>query len=120
MSKEKNVLGTILQLCSISPKTGFRRDGYCTCNEIDYGQHTICVLLSKDFLDFSVKCGNDLVTPNPEYLFPGLKPGDQWCICLNRWIEAYEAGVAPKVILESTNESVLEKVSLSLLETHQA
>jgi uncharacterized protein (DUF2237 family) len=115
MNNQKNVYGTPLQPCSFSPKTGFMRDGFCTCINQDPGQHTICVLLTDEFLQFSKMAGNDLSTPRPEYEFPGLKAGDQWCLCISRWIEAYKNNCAPHVILESSNESILDDVSLETL-----
>jgi uncharacterized protein (DUF2237 family) len=110
-----NVLGTQLISCSETPLTGFFRNGICdTCAE-DSGMHTICALMDEGFLHFSVSRGNDLVTPRPEYLFPGLKPGDYWCVCLGRWLEALEAGAAPKVKLEACHASVVEFVDLDTL-----
>ena len=119
MGREVNVLGTTLQLCSLLPKTGFLRDGYCTCNEEDRGLHTICAIMTDEFLTFSKAEGNDLSTPRPEYDFPGLKAGDQWCICLFRWIDAHQAGKAPNLVLEATNSHVLEYVSLDILEGYR-
>ena len=115
MSNQKNVHGTPLQPCSFSPKTGYIRDGYCTCLENDPGQHTICVVLTDDFLAFSKQAGNNLSDPVPEYGFPGLKAGDQWCLCLSRWIEAYNNDCAPHVILEASNERILNHVTLDML-----
>ncbi len=116
---QKNVYGTPLQSCSIQPKTGFFRDGFCQCSAQDVGQHTICCLVTDAFLSFSRRAGNDLSTPRPEYQFPGLVAGDQWCVCLSRWIEANDAGCAPQVILEATHESVLDYVSLEQLKEHE-
>lgn len=114
----KNVLGGALVPCSHDPLTGFFRDGHChTCQE-DYGSHTVCAQMTEAFLTFSVSRGNDLSTPNPRYGFPGLKPGDRWCVCAARWREAAEAGVAPPVILESTHERALEVIALADLEYH--
>ena len=115
MNTQKNVTGTPLQPCSFSPKSGYMRDGFCTCIKSDIGQHTVCALMTEEFLIFSKNAGNDLSTPKPEYNFPGLKPGDQWCLCLSRWIEAYENNKAPHIILSSTNESVLKYVPLETL-----
>lgn len=115
MSVVKNVLGTNLRPCSLDPMTGFYRDGYCNCGPEDPGQHLICVQVDADFLAFSKGCGNDLSTPYPEYGFAGLKPGDRWCLCLARWVEAYRAGKAPRVDLESTHADVLELVDLETL-----
>lgn len=115
MNNQKNIYGTNLQPCSFKPKTGYIRDGFCTCIEQDQGQHTICVLMTEEFLEFSKGVGNDLSTPIEAYEFPGLKPGDQWCLCLSRWLQAYENNCAPKVILESTNRSVLKHVDIKTL-----
>tara|TARA_R110001599_G_scaffold171353_1_gene362028 strand:- start:10171 stop:10566 length:396 start_codon:yes stop_codon:yes gene_type:complete len=114
----RNVFGEPLVPCSFDPVTGYYRDGCCkTCDE-DIGQHTICVAMTATFLAFSVSCGNDLSTARPEWGFPGLQPGDQWCLCASRWVEAWRAGVAPQVVLESTNQTVLELVSLEDLQQH--
>lgn len=112
MSLPKNVLGTELQPCSMDPLTGFCRDGYCLTGGDDYGVHVVCAVMTQEFLDFSSQMGNDLVTPIHEYEFPGLKPGDRWCLCVSRWQEAFHAGVAPNVNLEATHMSTLEYVSL--------
>jgi len=115
LDKSVNVLGTDLQSCSQDPLTGFFRDGYCrTCAE-DVGMHSVCCLLDEAFLAFSKDKGNDLLTPRPEFGFPGLKPGQLWCLCADRWMEAYESGVAPKVRLQATHEKTLERVPLELL-----
>ena len=116
--KPKNVLGGELKVCCTSPMTGFYRDGYCKTGVNDAGRHTVCAEVTEEFLEFSVNAGNDLVTPHPEWGFPGLKPGDKWCLCVLRWREAFEAGVAPPVILESTNESSLRHVTLDDLKKH--
>ena len=111
----KNVLGTDLTSCSNAPVTGYFRNGKCeTCSE-DYGMHTICVEMTEEFLSFSKQVGNDLSTPRTEYDFPGLNAGDKWCVCLGRWIEAYNAGVIAKVDLEATHISVLEHVEMEIL-----
>ena len=116
--KAKNVLGTDLQPCCTSPMTGFFRDGSCrTCPE-DTGLHTVCVIVTERFLAFSKSRGNDLSTPHPQWQFPGLKPGDRWCLCAPRWREAWQAGEAPLVMLESTHEATLAVVSRSVLEEH--
>ena len=115
-----NVLGQPLVACSFDPLTGFFRDGCCKTNEQDLGSHLVCAIVSNDFLQFSLKRGNDLITPRPEYQFPGLIAGDQWCLCLNRWIEALEANCAPRIKLESTPIKALEKVSLEVLEQYAA
>ena len=113
-----NVLGTELRSCCRDPMTGFFRDGYCRTGPEDLGLHTVCVEVDQDFLDFSILDGNDLITPRPEYGFPGLKPGDRWCVVAARWQEALEAGVAPPAVLEATHTSALEFVSLADLEAH--
>jgi uncharacterized protein (DUF2237 family) len=114
----RNVLGGPLQPCSFDPATGFFRDGHChTCVQ-DQGSHTVCAIMTAEFLEFSKSRGNDLTTPMPQYDFPGLKPGDHWCLCAGRWLEACEAGKAPKVNLEATNEAALSIVPRELLERH--
>ena len=118
MGKEKNVLGTDLQACCYEPRTGFFRDGFCRTGPEDRGLHTVCVVLTERFLAFSKACGNDLSTPRPEYNFSGLQAGDRWCLCAERWREAWQAGEAPGVILESTHEGTLAIVSRSILEEH--
>lgn len=118
MSIIRNVLGSNLSPCSQEPKTGFFRDGYCsTCDE-DFGRHVVCARMTEAFLNYTKAKGNDLSTPNPAYGFPGLKAGDSWCLCAARWQEAFEDGVAPQVVLESTHESALEIVSLENLKKH--
>jgi len=111
----KNVFGNPLMTCSISPLTGFYRDGCCTTGEEDLGMHTVCIVASKEFLDFSKQKGNDLSTPRPEFSFSGVRPGDRWCLCALRWVEAYEAGMAPPVILESCNKDVLRIIPFEIL-----
>ena len=111
-----NVLGTELIPCSYDPLTGFFRDGCCKTNSDDRGSHVVCAKVTQAFLDFSLRQGNDLVTPRPEYRFAGLKNGDRWCLCALRWKEAFEAGVAPKVILESTHQKALQFVTLEQLQ----
>jgi uncharacterized protein len=111
----KNVLGTDLEECSRDPLTGFFRDGKCnTCGD-DTGMHTVCVETTAEFLEFSRQVGNDLSTPMPQYRFPGLQPGDRWCVCLPRWLEALEAGVAPKLILKATHISAIEHIDMDIL-----
>lgn len=112
---DKNVFGEKLIPCSMDPLTGFFRDGCCSTGQTDHGTHTVCAIVTEEFLDFSRRQGNDLITPRPEYLFPGLKPGDRWCLCVLRWKEAYEAGVAPEVVLEATHERSLDFISLDVL-----
>ena len=114
----RNVLGTELQTCSLDPMTGFYRTGCCDTGPDDYGVHTVCTRVTAEFLAFSQAAGNDLSTPRHEWGFPGLKPGDQWCVCVTRWVEAYEAGVIGPVVLEATHISVLEFVSLDELKAH--
>src|ERR1700679_4197201 len=114
----RNVLGGELAPCSNTPLTGFFRNGCCETGPDDTGLHTVCAVMSAEFLAYSRSVGNDLSTPMPDYGFPGLKPGDRWCLCAARWQEAYEAGVAPPVILEATSEAVLEVVRLEDLQTH--
>ncbi|MEW6413674.1 MAG: DUF2237 domain-containing protein [Pseudomonadota bacterium] len=118
MSDARNVLGGLLQVCSMSPRTGFARDGVCHTGPQDTGSHTVCAQMTQAFLDFSRQRGNDLVTPVSEYGFPGLKPGDRWCVCATRWLEAAEAGVAPPVVLDATHERALRSVALADLEYH--
>jgi uncharacterized protein (DUF2237 family) len=114
----RNVLGGPLEPCSFEPNTGFFRDGHChTCAQ-DHGSHTVCAVMTAEFLAFSKSRGNDLSTPMPQYDFPGLKPGDHWCLCAGRWLEAHEAGKAPKVNLEATNEAALTLVPLAALRQH--
>ena len=120
MKPPRNVLGGPLKECSQEPRTGFFRTGRCDTCADDFGSHTVCVEVSDEFLRFSQICGNDLSTPVPEATFPGLKPGDRWCLCAARWLEAYEAGVAPPVMLQSTNEAALQIVPLAALQTHSA
>ncbi len=114
----KNVLGTALQICSLNPLTGFTRNGCCETGEEDTGSHTVCCLLTEEFLLFSKSKGNDLTSARPEFNFAGLKPGDRWCLCASRWQEAADAGFAPPVILESTHEKCLTIVDLGDLKYH--
>jgi uncharacterized protein (DUF2237 family) len=118
MATASNVLGTELHPCSLDPMTGFFRDGCCRSGADDLGLHLVCAEVTEDFLEFSRSCGNDLVTPVPEFHFPGLKPGDRWCLCVLRWREALDAGVAPNVVLEATHISTLEFVDLEDLQDH--
>jgi uncharacterized protein len=108
----RNVLGEPLESCSAAPATGFYRNGCCDTGPEDAGSHTVCVVMTADFLAFSKARGNDLSTPMPEYGFPGLKPGDRWCLCAPRWHEALTAGKAPRVALRATHEGALEYCSL--------
>ncbi len=112
----KNVLGTDLQTCSTDPLTGFYRDGCCNTGAEDHGLHLVCTEVTAEFLEFSKEAGNDLSTPRPEYGFEGLKPGDRWCVCVERWKQAYNAGFAAPIVLEATHISALEFVSLEELQ----
>ena len=114
----RNVLGGPLLACSFDPLTGFFRDGCCTTGPEDLGSHTVCARVTEAFLAFSRERGNDLSTPRPEYRFRGLKPGDRWCVCAARWLEACEAGAAPPVVLEATHEAALRVVPLKRLLEH--
>ncbi len=116
MRRAKNVLGTELEECSLDPLTGFYRDGCCNTGAEDLGLHTVCAEMTDEFLAFSKARGNDLSTPNEMYEFPGLKAGDRWCLCVLRWKEAFEANMAPKVVLAATHMSVLEFVNLEDLQ----
>ena len=122
MSREPsiNVRGGELGTCSNEPLTGFYRDGCCNTSDQDGGCHTVCAVLTDAFLAFSRSRGNDLTTPNPAFGFPGLKAGDRWCLCASRWLEAYEAGCAPRVVLDATHRRTLEIVPLAALESHAA
>lgn len=115
MIHQFNVLGSPLQPCSFNPLTGFMRDGYCNCIPNDVGQHTVCCVVTDAFLQFSMSVGNDLSTPQPQIKFPGLRPGDQWCLCANRWLQSHASHCAPSIVLESTHESVLKLVPLDVL-----
>jgi uncharacterized protein (DUF2237 family) len=115
---EMNVLGGTLRACSYAPLTGFFRDGCCATHDVEGVAHLVCVRVTEAFLEFSVARGNDLVTPNPEMRFHGLKPGDRWCLHVLRWIEAWQAGCAPQVVLEATNAKALEYVKLEALKAH--
>lgn len=118
MPKARNVLGTPLATCSVRPLTGWLRDGCCNTGRGDLGLHLVCAQVTEEFLAFSRSRGNDLSTPVPGHGFPGLVPGDRWCLCVTRWKEALEAGVAPPVVLEATHVSTLEFVDLAELEQH--
>lgn len=120
MSEKKNVLGGPLQDCSHDPLTGWRRDGCCASAPEDQGNHSVCAIMTEDFLIFSKAAGNDLSTPRPEFMFPGLQPGDQWCVCAPRWEEARRGGAAPLVVLEATDERALEVIDLGHLQAHAA
>ena len=118
MNEARNVFGEVLDTCCMSPLTGFYRDGGCNTGPGDAGLHVVCAQITADFLEFSRSRGNDLVTPVPEHGFPGLKPGDRWCLCAARWLEALGAGVAPPVVLRATHEAALELIELQDLKRH--
>lgn len=118
MSTSLNVVGGLLEPCSLDPITGFFRDGCCETGPDDVGQHTVCAQVTGAFLEYSLRRGNDLITPRPEYGFPGLMPGDQWCVCASRWAEALAAGVAPPVVLACTHAKALELVKMHDLLDH--
>ena len=111
----KNILGTDLKCCGTKPMTGYFRDGFCRTTETDRGRHVVACIVNERFLHFTRQMGNDLSSPNPMYNFPGLKPGDKWCVCALRWKEAFDAGCAPEVILEATHEKSLDYVNLDNL-----
>ena len=115
---QQSVLGEPLEVCSLSPVTGFTRSGCCETGPGDIGLHTVCILATDAFLAFSKARGNDLSTPVPEFHFPGLKEGDRWCLCAARWKEAFDAGMAPRVVLRATHESVLEMIEFADLKSH--
>lgn len=110
-----NIFGEKLESCCTNPMTGYFRDGYCNTSKDDYGTHVICAVMTQEFLDYTLMMGNDLCTAKPEYHFPGLKPGDGWCLCAIRWKEAYDKGVAPLVKLESTHIKALKYVKMEEL-----
>jgi hypothetical protein len=114
----RNVLGTVLKTCGTDPVTGFYRNGKCDTGEDDAGSHTVCAQLTAEFLAYTKAKGNDLSTPRPEWGFPGLKPGDRWCLCAARWKEALAAGVAPPIVLDATHEKALEVVAIEDLQRH--
>lgn len=118
MAIVKNILGENLQVCCTSPMTGFYRDGTCNTGPNDSGSHVVCAEVTEEFLAYTKAQGNDLSTPMPMYQFPGLKPGDRWCLCASRWQEAQNAGVAPRVVLAATHEAALGTVSLELLQQY--
>lgn len=118
MPDDKNVFGEEIETCSENPMTGYFRDGCCRSDDQDLGMHVVCTEVTEEFLEFSKAAGNDLSTPRPEFDFPGLKPGDRWCVCALRWKEAMDNGVAPPVVLTSTHESVLEVISIEDLKRH--
>jgi len=113
---DRNVLGEELEPCGIDPLTGFYRDGACTCGAEDIGLHAVCAVMTPEFLQHQREIGNDLSTPRPEWEFPGLQPGDRWCVVAARWLQSYEAGIAAPVVLASTNERALELIPIELLQ----
>jgi uncharacterized protein (DUF2237 family) len=113
--EQRNVLGGSLEVCSLEPLTGFYRDGFCNTGPDDVGSHTVCAVVTADFLAHQALIGNDLSTPMPQYGFPGLQPGDQWGVCAGRWLQSFEAGVAAPVVLRATNEAALQFVPLESL-----
>lgn len=114
----QSVIGGPLEVCGTDPMTGFFRDGCCNTGPMDHGTHTVCVSVTSDFLQYSFSRGNDLITPRPEFAFPGLKPGDKWCLCASRWEEARQMGVAPPVYLGATHRKTLAIVDLAHLKAH--
>ena len=112
---EKNIFGEPLEICCTSPRTGYFRDGLCRTVSQDTGTHTVCAVMTDEFLKFSASMDNDLITPMPYYQFPGLKAGDKWCLCVSRWIQAYKAGKAPMLILEATHEKTIDYTELNTL-----
>jgi|TARA_B100000959_G_scaffold195490_1_gene204473 hypothetical protein len=116
--KQKNVLGETLEICGTSPLTGYFRDGLCNSDKGDIGSHTVCAQMTKDFLEFSKSTGNDLSSPNIDLGFNGLKDGDTWCLCANRWLEAFQQGAAPRIKLKSTNIKALEVIDLDILKEY--
>lgn len=120
MTEDRNVLGGELEPCGNDPVTGFYRDNCCHTGPEDLGNHTVCAIVSREFLAHQLRAGNDLVTPRPEAGFPGLRPGDTWCVCADRWREAHEAGVAPPVVLAATHARALEAVDLQALRDNAA
>jgi uncharacterized protein (DUF2237 family) len=115
MEPQLNVHGEPLEICSIEPLTGFYRDGLCNTGPEDIGSHTVCTVVTAEFLEHQKAIGNDLSTPYPQYGFPGLQPGDRWGVCAGRWLQSYEAGIAAPVVLAATNEAALEHVPLEAL-----
>jgi hypothetical protein len=118
MAPSLNVLGEPLETCCTNPMTGFFRNGCCDTSPDDFGSHTVCVIATQEFLLFSQAAGNDLLTPMPQYNFPGVQAGDRWCLCASRWLEAYEAGKAPHVFLSATHKAALEIIPLQALKEY--
>jgi uncharacterized protein len=120
MFSSVNVTGSALEPCNFDPKTGYYRSGSCDTSATDFGSHTVCAVMTEEFLAYTASRGNDLSTPGPEFGFPGLRPGDRWCVCAARWKEALEAGVAPPVVLEATHAAALDVISLEDLQANAA
>ncbi|MGY8670678.1 MAG: DUF2237 family protein [Candidatus Poseidoniales archaeon] len=118
MHPKLNVLGSEIESCSVDPITGWFRDGCCNTNQADRGLHVVCCILTEGFLEFALSKGNDLITPAPQHGFPGLKPGDRWCVCAQTWLDAVTAGIACPVSLESTHEEALSLISIDILQAH--
>jgi hypothetical protein len=118
MEKIKNVLGETLEVCCTSPMTGFYRNGFCETGPRDLGTHVVCAEVTEEFLEFTSSEGNDLIRPSPEHGFPGLTPGDRWCLCVSRWKEALDAGIAPPVVLSATNQATIKYVFLDNLKKY--
>ncbi|MFI8379769.1 DUF2237 family protein [Leeuwenhoekiella sp. NPDC079379] len=118
MNQDFNIYGRPLQACCFNPKTGYFRDGFCRTIEEDYGTHILCAIVTEEFLRYSASKGNDLMTPIPHWDFPGLKPGDSWCLCISRWLEAEKKGVAPRLNLEACHQDALNYTTLAKLEAH--
>ena len=117
---QKNIFEEIIEECCSNPITGFYRDGFCNTDQLDFGTHTVCTLITNDFLEFSKSMGNDLSTPRPEFDFPGLKEGDKWCVCANRWLEAYENGKAPMVYLRKSHKKSISIIDIEILKKIQS
>ena len=115
---QKNIFNEDIEECCINPITGFYRDGFCNTDQLDFGTHTVCTLITNDFLEFSKSMGNDLSTPRPEFDFPGLKEGDKWCVCANRWQEAYENGKAPMVYLRKSHQKSASIIDIEILKKY--
>ncbi|HEY9886092.1 MAG TPA: DUF2237 domain-containing protein [Vampirovibrionales bacterium] len=120
MQEKQNVFGEPLKACCYKPLTGYFRDGYCRTDSADYGLHVICAEVTEEFLNYSKLKGNDLITQKPEWNFPGLKPGDKWCLCAQRWLEAHKVGYAPPLHLESSDKKALEIIELEILKQYAA
>lgn len=118
MLQSKNVLGELLDVCSCQTKAGFFRDGYCRTTDQDVGSHTICAIMTDEFLEYTKEQGNNLSTPRAEFNFPGLQAGDKWCLCARRWLEAYYEQVAPPVVIEACHEKALDIVTIEQLKSH--